>query len=333
MKAVVFEKPGQVTIGEVKDPPVGADEVLLRVAACGVCGTDLHMYLGEFAANFPIIPGHEFSGVIAELGSEVNDLEVGQNVAVIPCYYCGQCDFCRENRPNFCQDIKVYGGGLNGAFAEYISVKRKTVYPCGDLSLEEVSVVEPVACCVHAFNLIGSFLGHRVLLFGCGSIGLILLQLSRINGAATVTAVDLFDKKLELAEKLGADVTLKADERLEATLKEAGPYDLVIDATGNPQVVQGMINYVRNAGTLLFFGVCPPEAKIEFSPFEIYRRELKIQGIFSLSGDFPAALRLVQSGAIDVRSLITHEFPLSDFMTALEMMRRPADSAKIRIKP
>jgi 2-desacetyl-2-hydroxyethyl bacteriochlorophyllide A dehydrogenase len=333
MKALVFEELRKAVVKDVDDPKVGSDEVLVKVAACGVCGTDLHMYLGEWEAPFPLIPGHEFSGTVAALGEDVHDLQVGQPVSVLPCKYCGRCRFCHENRLNFCENLKVYGSTLPGAFAEYVSVERRAVYPCDGVSLEEAAVIEPVSCGVHAFKQLGYCLGARVLLFGCGSQGLILLQLSKLHGASTITAVDLFDMKLSLAQKLGADRVVKADESLEKTLKDLGPYDLVIDATGNPKVVQGIFKYVDKGGKLLFFGVCPPDAMIEVNPFDVFRRELKIYGSFSLSGDFQDALELVRRGAIDVSSLITHRFPLDEFTTALQMMQHSVDSIKILIKP
>ncbi|MGC8787887.1 MAG: zinc-binding dehydrogenase, partial [Anaerolineae bacterium] len=152
-------------------------------------------------------------------------------------------------------------------------------------------------------------------------------------GASEVVAVDLFDKKLELAKELGADYVLKADDGLDKALRDLGPYDLVIDATGNPKVVQGLFEYVERGGKLLFFGVCPPDATIQVSPFQIFRHELKIFGSFSLSGDFQDALRLVQSKAINVRSIISHRLPLEEFVTGLEKMRYPVDSIKILIEP
>jgi 2-desacetyl-2-hydroxyethyl bacteriochlorophyllide A dehydrogenase len=333
MKALVFEEPRKAVVKQVEDPEPGAGEVLVKVAACGVCGTDVHMYLDEWEAPFPLIPGHEFSGTIAALGDGVDDIAIGQPVSVLPCEYCGRCRFCHSSQFNFCEDLLVYGSTLPGAFAEYVSVKRETVYPCDGVSLEEAAVIEPVSCGVHAFKQLNYSLGSRVLLFGCGSQGLILLQLSRLHGASSVTAVDLFDKKLVLAEKLGADEVLKADENLDGLLQESGPFDLVIDATGNPNVVAGLFKHVDKGGQLLFFGVCPPDARIEVNPFDVFRRELKIYGSFSLSGDFEDALQLVKSGVIDVGSLITHRLPLEDFTTALELMQNPVESVKILIEP
>jgi D-arabinitol dehydrogenase (NADP+) len=260
-------------------------------------------------------------------------LQIGQPVSVVPAEYCGRCRFCLENRLNFCENIEIYGGTLPGAFAEYVSVRREAVLPCEGISLDEAAVVEPVSCGVHAFKEIGSCLGSRVLLFGCGSQGLILLQLSRLHGASRVTAVDLFDKKLDLARRLGADQVLKADECLDKVLRDQGPYDLIIDASGNPKAVQSMFRYVDEGGKLLFFGVCPPDATIEVNPFQVFNSELKIYGSHGLSGDFRDALVLMQSGAIDVSSIITHRLPLEEFTIALEMMQHSVDSVKILIKP
>jgi 2-desacetyl-2-hydroxyethyl bacteriochlorophyllide A dehydrogenase len=334
MKALYFCRPGQAEIRDIPEPQPGPDEVLVRVRASGICGTDLHVYDDEWPAEFPLIPGHEFAGEVGGWGDEVKDLQLGQGVACSPCVYCGQCTYCRSLQLNFCENLLVYGGSLPGGFAEYVTVKRSCVFPCDGLSLDEASVIEPISCGVHAFSHLGRLTGGKVLLFGCGTQGLILLQLSRLAGAASIAAVDLYPAKLALAERMGARLTALADDpALPKHLAQAGPFDLVIDATGVPRVVEGLIQYVRNAGSLLYFGVCPPHAHINLNPYEVFRRELKIYGSFSLSGEFEAALRLAQSGAVDVKSLITHRLPLDDFLHGLELMRRPAESAKIVITP
>ncbi len=333
MKALFINSPGNAEIREIPEPQPAPDEVLVRVRASGICGTDLHVYEGEWPTKFPLIPGHEFAGEVAGFGENVRGFSIGQVVAIHPCVYCGHCSFCRSRQLNFCENLKVYGDSLPGGFAEYAAIKAACVYPCDGLSAEEASVIEPVSCGVHAFARVGAITGGKVLLFGCGTQGLILLQLSRLHGAASIVAVDLYPHKLEIAERLGATTSLKADEHLDKHLQEAGPFDLVIDATGNPGVVESMIRYVRNAGTLLFFGVCPPESLITMHPFEIFRRELRILGSFSLSGDFEASLKLVQSGAVSVKMLITHRLPLDRFLDGLEHMRHPSDSAKIVIVP
>ena len=329
MKAVVLEGPRKASVKEVDDPKVGRDEVLIEVAASGICGGDLSAWVGRGHGRYPKIPGHEYSGTIVALGEEVQDLQVGQPVTVDPCLHCGRCRFCRESRFNFCENRVIRSGG----FAEYVSVRRENVFPCEGLSLEEAAVVEPVACGVHAFKLLGSCLADNVLLFGCGSQGLILLQLSRLQGAATITAVDRFDMKLELAQKLGADRVLKADAHLDKALRDLGPFDLIINATSQPKVAESMFHYVSKGSKLLFFGVCPPDATIEISPYQVYAKDLKIFGSNSLSGDFEQALRLVLSGAINVRPLITHRFSLEEFTTGIEKMDNPVDSIKILVKP
>jgi 2-desacetyl-2-hydroxyethyl bacteriochlorophyllide A dehydrogenase len=333
MKAIIFKAPKDLELKEIPDPQPAPDEVLVRVRASGICGTDVHTYLGEWPVAYPVIPGHEFAGEVVAIGSAVRGLSEGQTVAVLPCVYCGSCTYCRSRRPNFCQNLQVYGGSLPGGFAEYVAVKTTSIFPCDGLPADEASLVEPVSCGVHAFEQIGSIPGSRVLLFGCGTQGLILAQLSKRYGAVSVTAVDLYQPKLELAHKVGADITLLADDDLRRNLLAASPYDLVIDATGSPRVVEGMSDYVRDAGSLMFFGVCPPNSTITVKPFDIFRRELKIYGSFSLAGEFEAALNFVRSGAIDVKSLITHTIRLEEFMTGMEMMRRPATSAKVVIEP
>lgn len=335
MKAVVFRAPFEIGLESVPDPKPARDEALIKVGACGVCGTDVHVYLGEWAAKFPLIPGHEFSGTVAALGEGVSDLHVGQAVAVLPVVYCGGCRSCRANRWNLCENMVVYGGDIPGGFAEYVAVHRSAIFPIDGIPLEEGAVTEPVSCGVHAFKQIGPCLNQNVLLFGCGTQGCILLQLARLHGAANVTAVDVFEKKLAIATELGADQALLADDNLDGALRRLGPFDLVIDATGVPKVVQGLFEHVVQGGKMLLFGVCPPDATLQLSPFQVFRREVTIMGSFSLRGapDFEDAVGLMRTRRINVSPIVTHRYPLDGFRSALEKMQRSVDSAKILIVP
>jgi 2-desacetyl-2-hydroxyethyl bacteriochlorophyllide A dehydrogenase len=335
MKAVVFRAPFDLSVDSVPDPKPGAEEALIKVGGCGVCGTDVHVYLGEWAARFPLIPGHEFSGTIVALGEGTGDLHVGQAVAVLPVIYCGYCRACRANRWNLCENMLVYGADLPGAFAEYVAVHRSAIFPIDGLSLDEGAVVEPVSCGIHAFKQIGSCLNQNVLVFGCGTQGSVLLQLARLYGAAHITAVDVYEKKLAIASELGADQVLLADDNLPDVLRRSGPFDLVIDATGVPKVVQSLFDYVVPGGKMLLFGVCPPDATLPLSPFQVFRREVKIFGSFSLGGapDFSEAIGLMQACRINVRPILTHRYPLEGFSDALAKMQRSVDSAKILIVP
>ena len=335
MQAVVFEAPGKINIKDIPEPQAGKEDVLVKVKAAGLCGTDLHVYKGDFIASYPIVPGHEFSGEIISAGADVEGFKPGDRVCVDPCVYCGKCDFCKSDRENFCRDFRAYGLHFNGGFEELVSVSYRNAYQIGSLSFEEGAMIEPLSCAIHGIKRIGLRAGDEVLIFGCGPIGLMLMQVCKKSGASRVIMADVSRKKLETAERLGAGAALLNNGGFEAGLKKLFPFgaDVVIDATGIPQVVQNMSAHVKDAGKLLFFGVCPPDSRISINPYEVYKRELTIYGTFSLLHDFPSAIKLLQSGSIDVRSLASHQFSLSEFMQGFNLMLEHGDFLKILIKP
>ncbi len=335
MKAVVFDSPGEVRVTEVPDPVVGPEDVLIAVKAAGVCGTDVHIYEGDFIATYPLIPGHEFAGEVIEVGEAVRNFKPGDRVAVDPGVFCRKCSFCRENRENFCVNFKAYGVHFNGGFAEMASIREENVYNIDGLSYLEGAMVEPIGCGIHGIRQVGMDVGDHVLIFGCGPIGLILMQLCKNYGAATLTAVDLIEEKLDLAEKLGATNTLLADDDLPVKLRGIRPegFQVVIDATGSPPVVQSMFKHVRDRGRLLFFGVCPQNGRIEISPYEIYKRELKIYGTFALLHTALPAIDMIREKKINAEALVSHHLPLGEFTTALDMMLEKSGSMKIIIEP
>lgn len=334
MKAVVFESPKKINIKEIEEPEIGEEDVFIRVKAAGLCGTDLHIYNGDFIAKYPVVAGHEFCGEIVKTGNKVTGLSAGDRVSVDPCIYCGKCDFCRTRHENFCRDFKAYGLHFNGGFEEFVCVNHRNVYSIGNLSFEEGAMVEPLSCVVHGINRIGLEKGYEVLIFGAGPIGLLLMQVCKRSGASKVLMIDIANKKLERAKQMGADGAFLNDKDLRSNVKKFYPSgaDVVIDATGIPEVVQSMPEYVKDAGKLLFFGVCPQDSSISINPYNVYKRELTIYGSFSLLHDFPSAIKLLQSGAIDVKSLVSHQFSLDDFMKGFNLMLGAGEFIKILIK-
>ncbi len=335
MKAAIFDSPGKARVARVPDPIVGPGDVLIAVKAAGICGTDVHIYEGDFIADYPLIPGHEFAGEVIEVGEDVQNFKQGDRVAVDPGVSCRICSFCQENRENFCANYKAYGIHFSGGFAEMAAIKEENVYHIDGLSYLEGAMVEPIGCGIHGIRQVGIDLGDHVLIFGCGTIGSILMQLCKNSGAATLTVVDLIEEKLHLAKKLGATNALLADADLPAKLKELRPegFQVVIDATGSPAVVQSMFSYVRDRGRLLFFGVCPSKAKIEISPYDIYKRELKIYGTFALLHTLAPAIEMIREKKINAEALVSHRLSLDDFMTGLNMMLEKTGSMKIVIEP
>ena len=336
MRAAVIETPGHLRMQDVVAPSPGPDDVVIDVALTGLCGTDLHIYAGELNYVYPIIPGHEVVGTIAAVGANVSDLQPGMPVTFDPNIPCGHCHFCRRLRFNHCLNWQGVGVTRHGGFAEQVLVPAKVVYPIGDLPLEQAAFIEPLSCVVYGLQRATPALGDRILIFGAGPIGLLLMQCLRRGGAAHVTVTDLQSERLALARRLGAEETVQADEGQAAALREHAPYgyDMVVDATGVPAVAARCFDYVTPGGKVLLFGVCPEDATIPFSPFHLYRRDISVYGSFALNVTFGPAIELLRSGAVDVTPLVSHRFPLEQLPAALELAHTQSEpSAKILIAP
>jgi 2-desacetyl-2-hydroxyethyl bacteriochlorophyllide A dehydrogenase len=239
-------------------------------------------------------------------------------------------------RFNHCLNWHAVGVTRDGGFAERVPVPARVVYPIDDLPFEQAVFIEPLSCVVYGLQRAAPALGDRVLIFGAGPIGLLLMQAVRRAGAAQVVVTDLQQERLELAAQLGAEATILADEDQPAALRECAPhgYDVVVDATGVPAVVARCFDYVTPGGKLLLFGVCPEDATIPFSPFDIYRRDVSVYGSFALNVTFGPAIELLRGGAIQVEALISHRFPLAQFPQALDMARnRSEPTIKVVVQP
>ncbi len=327
MKAILYSAPRKFSFTDVPDPVLANDEVLLRVRACGICGTDLHIHEGEFLAKFPLIPGHEFAGEVASVGSAVSNVEVGQSVVADNMELCGHCFFCRRDQPVYCEHLMAQGVNMPGGLAEYVVVKSSKVYPFKKLSWREAAMVEPTACAVHGMDVIALKPGSEVLLFGAGPTGIVLAQLLKLNGAAKLTVAAPKGRKLDLVERLGADEIVPMDRNNRAEyqrhLRESAPrgFDCVIEATGSPEVCEEAITFARQGGEVVVYGVYPESAKMQWSPYEIFRRELTIKGSFSQNHCFDRALHYLESGRVKVDEVVTQEFELSAYDKALDMVR------------
>lgn len=340
MKALVIHAPGQAVYTDVPTPTPEPNDVVIRVAAAGLCGTDLHIFRGEYEAEYPVIPGHEFSGTVAELGSGVDDLAIGQRVAADPNVFCHQCVYCRRQMHNQCLNLKAIGVNTDGAFAEYVIAPRDVVYPIGDLPFEQAAFIEPVSCVVYAMQRARPQPGDNVLLFGAGPMGCLLTQMLQRNGAAQVVVVDRAAHRLSLAAELGASHTFCVDgdslsgSSQDTRVRELAPcgYDFVVDATGVPQVVEDAFQYLGPRSTMFLFGVCPNEAQIQVSPFQVFRNDWRIVGSFALCYTFQEAIGLLSHGAIRVEPLISHLIPLERAADALTTIQQDPTRMKVMIR-
>lgn len=316
MKAITFPEPEEIVFDDVDDPSCQPNEVILKVATSGICGTDLHIYRNEYMSTFPLIPGHEFGGSIVEVGGAVSDLQVGDRVAVDPNLYCMQCSFCRREQANHCRNWQGVGITRPGGFAQYVAVPARACYWVpATLSDGQMAFIEPLACVVHGMQRLRIPPGDSALLFGAGPIGLLLLQALSHGSAAQVVVVDKQPARLQLAAELGAGTTLTAGPDLEAELGALAPdgFGVVVDATGVPAVIEAGFRYLRPRGQYLMFGVAPMDAEIRVRPYDIFRNDWQVIGSFALCYTFHQAIDWLEAGIIRVDRLISHTAPLSEF--------------------
>lgn len=325
MKAIVFPSVEQVELQQVDDPTCGADEVVIEVVTCGICGTDLHIFRGEYMSDFPLIPGHEFHGKIVEVGKGVVNLKVGDRVTVDPNLYCGKCSRCRNEQSNHCLNLSVVGVTRSGGFAEYVTVPEQACYPIPDsLTDSQAAFIEPLACVVYALRRLRVYPADRVLIIGAGPMGLLLVQALRHSGASLITILEKQEHRLNLAKEMGANATIIANVEQDARLKDVAPegFDIVIDATGVPAVIQNAFNYLKPRGQFLQFGVAPIGAKIEIEPYAIFRYDWSIIGSFALCYTFQPSIDWLANGVIDVTPLVSHTVSLKEFDQSFNMFGR-----------
>ena len=317
MKAVVIEEPNHVSVTTVADPSPAEGQVVVRVEACGICGTDVHVIRGEFApTRYPIIPGHEFCGEVVEVGRKVGNVKVGDFVAVDPSLFDGTCRQCRAGRFNLCENWNGIGvGHTDGACAEYVAVPAANAFKLpAAVPRPWGALVEPLSCAVHGLDQVGAGAGGDYLIYGAGTMGLMLAQLARSSGAASVEMIDTNTRRHELAKRLAADRAAASADQLD---RPRG-WDVVIDATGVVPAIEDGLRRVARGGTFLMFGVANADASAKFSPFRVYNDEIKIIGSMAVLHSFERALSLLVKGVIDCEAMITDRFGLDDYSSAID---------------
>lgn len=321
MKSAVFYGKHDLRVEESAMPQVGPEDVLIQVKACGICGTDVHIYEGDKGAaevTPPTILGHEFSGVVAAVGANVSHVKTGDRVCIDPNCYCGKCDFCRNGIAHYCTDMIGYGTTVNGGFAEYCSVNQRQVYQLGDhTTFEQGAMTEPVACCLHGMDMCNIKPGSSVVVIGGGMIGLLMLQLARLAGAARTALLEPVESKREVAKKLGATICIDPiHEDVKAVLASAGMtwVNTVIECVGRTATIEQAIDLVGNKGTVMMFGLTKPDDTISLKPFEVFQKEIELKASFINPYTQKRALELIDSGRLDVSSMVyavagLHELP------------------------
>lgn len=336
MKAAVLTAPRTARIEERAVPTPGPGDVLVRVHTCGVCGTDSHIYEGEFLVRFPVVPGHELSGTVVEVGADVRHVHPGDPVAVDPNIVCGVCRFCRNGEVNLCENLTAVGVNRDGGFAEYCLAPAAQVYRLPEgLSLEAGAFAEPVACCLHGLDRCGLRPGERVLVLGGGAIGQIMVQLCRSAGADQIVVSEPVPGRRELALKSGADRVLDpASDDVVAAAAEltGGGADLVIECSGTTSAVEQGVRAARRGGRVLLFGVTAKDAVASVHPYEVFLRELSIFGSFVNPFTHARAISALASGRVKPEAFVTHRFRVEQFEDALRASRS-RDAVKVVVQP
>lgn len=330
MKALVIEAEDKFTYKDVPVPEIKDDEVLVKVKACGICGSDIPRVMAKGVHFYPIIVGHEFAGDVVKIGSAVKTIAVGQRVTAAPLVPCGTCDECQKGNPAMCTHYSFIGSRRNGAMAEYVAVPARNIVPIDDtVSYEQAAVIEPITVALHGIERAGVMEGGKsALVYGCGTIGMLTIQCLKAKGIERVYAIDIDAHKLEIAKKSGAYSTINSKETDVAEyFKEHGRVDFAFETAGVNFLQAQIIELVNKRGKIVYIGTAHGDVKLPAASFEqILRSELFVTGSWmSYSAPFPgsewtAAAEYLAAGKIQADALITHRFKLADGIKAFETL-------------
>ncbi len=329
MQALKILEPNRAQVVDIAVPEPGEHALLVRVMASGICGTDVHIFRGEYLGGYPVIPGHEFAGVIEKVGSGVTRFNSGDRVAVEPNIACNNCANCLNNRQNFCLNWQAIGVTLPGGMARYVVVPENAAFDIGALPFEQAAFMEPLSCVLHGIERLNPRMADRVAMLGAGPIGCLLLQALLLHGVSQVTMVDKNPSRLEVGRALGANECLDDLARL-----ERDHYDAVVDATGAIPVMSRTLDYVRPGGKVLLFGVPPQGVQVSFDAFTIFHKGLTILSSYTSVRNSLQAVELLSSERIRVAPLISHRLPLGDFARGIELIEQGRENVlKVMILP
>ena len=311
MKSAVFYEKHNLVIEDIPMPEVGPDDVLIKVKACGICGTDVHIFNGdEGAAATPAgtVLGHEFAGIVEKIGENVKGIVVGDRVCVDPNKLCNECYYCKSGIGHFCEDMIGIGTTVNGGFSEYCAVPQSQVYKIADTTTYEMAAMtEPVACCVHGIDMCNISCGDTVAVIGGGMIGMIMLQLAKLAGAGKLIMLEPVAEKREICKNLGADLCIDPlSEDVKAVLAQNGieRISCVIECVGRTSTIEQAIDIAGKDSIVMMFGLTAPNDTIAIKPFEIFKKEIVLKASFINPYTQKRALTLIDSGKVDVSSMI-----------------------------
>lgn len=340
MKGTFFETGKGFVVCEVELPPLKDDEILIRNMACGICGTDVHIYHGgKGSAEVPhsVILGHEYAGEVIKTGRKVSLFKTGDRVTVDPNIYCGQCRPCRTGKKQHCENLTAIGVNRNGGFAQYSIVPEKQAFLLGsDIDYEAGALAEPIACCIHGMDKASVRSGDTVCIIGGGTIGLIMTQLAKLNGAGTVILSEPVEKNRKAGLELGADYAIDPfasglQEQI-AELTGKSSVDIAIECVGKTDAVKQAFMIAGSGSTILLFSVPDVDATFELPLYDVFKKELHIQGSFINPDTHQRAVDLINSKRIRTEPLITHRFGLDKLQEAIET-QMGRGSIKVLVKP
>lgn len=338
MKSAVFFGKGDIRVVETARPTLGRGDILVKVAACGICGTDVHIFSGaEGAAKTtpPTILGHEFAGVVEEVGADVDSVRVGDRVCVDPNDMCGACIPCKTGVGHYCTHMIGYGTTANGGFAQYCAVPAKQAYRLDDAVPFDVGcMAEPVSCCLHGIDMCGIRPGSTVFVIGGGAIGQIMLQLARISGAAYTILSEPVEQKRALALSLGTHFTvnpMQEDVAAQLAAKNLSP-DVVIECVGRRETMAEAIHLAGNKAAVMLFGLTNPDDQIQIKPFELFKKELTIRASYINPYTMDRAVKLINSGTLHLEELIAYRIGLEELQETLSSRERFA-AGKVIVHP
>lgn len=332
MRAAILVKPGRFEVEERPVPQPGQGEVLIKIAQVGVCGTDLHIFNGHYAADsLPLIPGHEFTGTIAAVASGVTGFQLGGKAVVDMNVGCGHCFWCRRNEVLNCPDMRQMGITMDGAFAEYIVVPARLVIPVPDaIPFEVLVLTEPLACVVRAARKARVTFGQSVVVIGAGPVGNLHVQLLRTIGAAPIIVADLSEDRVAMALECGADIGVTDPAQLHQTVMDATEgrgADIVIESVGNPTLYKTALRLMRKGGHLAAFGLTGADERLALPILETILHENSVKGsVAGMGQDMHDALTLLVHGRIRTEPFTRATYPLTDIQAAFETISdRPKD--------
>ena len=341
MQALYAHGPRDLRIGDTAEEDLRPDQVRIKMARGGICGSDLHYFnhggFGTVKLREPMILGHEVSGHVEEVGNDVTDFKVGDLVAVSPSRPCGSCDECLRGLPNQCLNMRFYGSAMpfphiQGAFREHLIADTAQCVKADGLTSAEAAMAEPLAVCLHAINQAGTILGKRVLVTGCGPIGVLVILAARRAGASEIIATDITDTALARAKAAGADVTLNSvsdPDVLASYTSGKGTIDIGLECSGAEPAVRAMVGALRPKATLVQLGL---SGDMTVPMMQITAKELAVKGSFRFHQEFAQAVTFMQKGLIDVAPLVTHSFPFTKFQEAFDTANDRARAMKVQLE-